>query len=32
MLKHRIKESISKYLYAKTKRRPMILPLLLKCR
>lgn len=29
ILKHRIKESISKYLYAKTKRRPMILPIII---
>lgn len=29
ILKHRIKESISKFLYAKTKRRPMILPIII---
>ncbi|MDQ8737181.1 ribonuclease J [Paenibacillus sp. LHD-38] len=29
ILKHRVKESISKYLYAKTKRRPMILPIII---
>ncbi|WP_255314259.1 ribonuclease J [Bacillus sp. FJAT-26390] len=29
ILKHRIKESVSKYLFAKTKRRPMILPIII---
>ncbi|NIK78565.1 ribonuclease J [Paenibacillus castaneae] len=29
ILKHKIKESTSKYVYAKTKRRPMILPIII---
>jgi len=29
ILKHKVKESISKYIYAQTKRRPMILPVII---